>query len=238
MSNSKCTMAVASKMKLSTTDGAEMYNQDHLVQLRKGDRAYDTKCKLTYYHTDMSGVFLVEGTSKVRLPALDGSSISLNAQVQTQINFLDGKMRRRFEDKYSLGKDPMCEKIAGMPLHDTMRMGGSRFVRNLGDVSVTFSCREVMVSAANVTDICYKQVRVVEGGNTYYLDPVTRILLEKGSQTVCSVANVPALQDTKGRIVVFEPETRVVNPKSLQNLVKHRGVVEGKGLYAPTGEKK
>ena len=81
VNNDKCRMAVASKMKLSTTDGVELYNQDHMVQLRKKDRAYDTNCHLTYYHTDMTGVYLVEGTSKVRLPTLDGESISLNAQV-------------------------------------------------------------------------------------------------------------------------------------------------------------
>ena len=129
----------------------------------------------------------------------------------------------------------MCEKIAEMPLHETMRLGGSRFVRNMGDVSVTFTCRAVIVEAANKSDSCYKQVRVVEGEEIYYLDPATRILLQKGSQTVCSVANVPAVQDTKGRLVVFDPEIRVVNPTSLQNLVKHKGVVEAKGLYAPLG---
>ena len=229
----RCKKAVLTKMKLSSTNGVEFYNHEHLVQLRKKTRGYDSRCKLTYFNTDMTGVYIVEKGSKVRLPTSSGESINLNAQVQTQINYLDGELKRRFENRYQLGKDPLCEKIMSVPIHETVRTEGSRFVRNMGDLSVSFKCKEVLVKAANITEECYKQIRVQDGDKIRYLDAATRILLEKGSKTVCSPASIPAILDTKGRTVIFDPKPRVVNPTRIENMVRHDDYVEGKGLYAP-----
>ena len=231
--NERCKKAVLTKMKMSSTDEVELYNHEHLVQLRKKSRGYDTKCKLTYFNTDMTGIYLVEEGSKVRLPTATGESVSLNAQVQTQINYLDGELKRRFEDRYQLGRDPLCEKILSGPIHETVRTEGSRFVRNMGDLSVSFKCEEVIVKAANTTKECYKQIRVEDGENLKYLDAATRILLENGSKTVCSPASIPAILDTKGRTVIYDPKPRVVNPTKIQNMIRHEDYVEGKGLYAP-----
>ena len=231
-SGKECKKAVLVKMKFSTKDGAEYYNHEHLVQLRKKSRGYDTDCGLSYYDTDMTGIYLVEGGSKVRLPTASGQSVSLNAQIQSQINYLDGQLRRRFEERYNLGRDPLCQKILGSPIHETIRTGGARFMRNMGDVSVSFRCKEVLVKAANTTEECYKQIRVENGGKISFLDAGTRILLEKGSKTLCGAANIPAIEDTKGRIVLYDPKPRVINPTAVQNLVRHEDYIEGRGIYA------
>ena len=72
-----------------------------------------------------------------------------------------------------------------------------------------------------------------DGDNIKYLDAATRILLEKGSKTVCSPASIPAILDTKGRTVIYDPKPRVVNPTRIQNMIQHEDYVEGKGLYSP-----
>ena len=231
-SGQKCKKAVLAKMKLTSKDGADHYNHEHLVQLRKKTRGFDTDCGLSYYNTDMTGIFLVEDGSKVRLPDASGQSVSLNAQIQTQLNYLDGQMKRRFEERYNLRRDPLCQQILGAPLHQTIRTGGARFMRNMGDVSVSFKCKEVLVKAANGTEECYKQIRVMNGEKIAFLDAGTRILLEKGSETLCSAANTPAIEDTKGRIVIYDPKPRVINPTGVQNLVRHEDYVEGRGIYA------
>ena len=58
----------------------------------------------------------------------------------------------------------------------------------------------------------------------------TRILLDRGTETICSVANVPIVRDTKGVLFAFDPEPRTVRITDIITIEQSHEGVE-RGLY-------
>ena len=226
----RCNMALIGKMAFQTTDDKAFYNHDRMVQVKKGAATYNAECKIAGWSTDISGLVLVDGRKTMRLRTISSESVNLNAQYQSQLNFLDQEISRKIEESYQLSMDPQCKEIQASSVHQTIRLSHNKFSRNMGDVTATFKCKEVEVKMANVTDKCYKQLRVSQNGRERYLEVNTRILLDRGTETICSVANVPIVRDTKGVLFAFDPEPRTVRITDIITIEQSHEGVE-RGLY-------
>ena len=207
----QCELGVVGKMPLTTTDDRVYYNHDHLVQLTRGITSYDANCGQAYVETDLDGILLIKAVRGIRMGKMNPHSVQFNAQLQTQINYLSTEVSQRFGRQYKKRTDPDCRDIMESPLHQTTKLGSESFLRNLGDVSVKFQCSPIKVQALNTTDKCYKAIPAVDGyGKLWFLEPESKILLEKSSETFCSIANVPIVRAIDGNYYAFDPEPRQV----------------------------
>ena len=226
----KCKMAAITKMRFQTRDGKTLYNHQKMVQLQKLGPIYDAQCDVTGYKTDVKGIILVRGGATLKLREMSEESVSLNAQYQTQLNFIDSEITRKIQEHYTYSIDPKCRAITDAVVHKTRRLRDDVFMRNLGDLTVTFKCSQVVVQASNTTEKCYKQLAVVHNGERKFLDVDTRILIRKGTETFCSLANIPVVRDTRGVLFAYDPKPRNVKVTGIQT-VKEKANLEEKGIY-------
>ena len=229
----QCNLGVVGKMPLTTTNNREYYNHDHLVQLTRGITSYDTNCGQSYIKTDLEGIYMIKAERGIKLAKMNINSVDFNAQLQVQINYLSSEVSQRFGKHYKRNHDPDCRDIMSSPLHETVKLDSNSFLRNLGDVSVKFDCQPIRVNAMNVTDKCYKAVPVTDSlGKPWFLEPESKILVEKSSETFCSVANVPIVRGVDKNYYAFDPKPRQVVITHLSNEIPTSDDSRQKGIYA------
>ena len=228
-----CNLGVVGKMPLTTTNSREYYNHDHLVQLTRGITSYDVNCGQSYVKTDLDGIYLIRAERGIKLAKMNINSLDFNAQMQTQINYLSSEVSQKFGRQYKKRHDPDCRDIMNSPLHETVKIDSNSFLRNLGDVSVKFECQPVRVHAMNNTDKCYKAVPVTDNsGKPWFLEPESKILVEKSSETYCSVANVPIVRGVDRNYYAFDPTPRQVVITTISNEIPSSDDPRQKGIYA------
>ena len=115
-----------------------------------------------------------------------------------------------------------------------MKLPSKRFTRNLGDCSIVFSCPETIVKPSNATkeSRCYVQPEVItREGETRYLDPETKILLEAGTETACTKPTAPVIRDVTNKYYAFLPKPEEVFPTE-ETTVEDDGIEGTRGIYA------
>ena len=229
----RCNIGIVGRMGLTTSDGKTMYNNEHMVQLTKGTTTHDNNCNIDYIHTDMENVYLIQARGSLNLDKVDANSVDLNSQYQTQLNYLESEIRKRMGEKYNDENGAMCSEIMQSELHETKKLKNNKFIRNLGDVSTAFKCTPVVVRAVETTKECYKHVPVVDSaGKRWFLDPESKILLEKSSQTKCNIANVPVVKSLSGNSYAFDPAPKQIMMTRIQNVTVAHEIGGEKGIYA------
>ena len=81
-----------------------------MVQVKKGAATYNAECKIAGWSADISGLVLVDGRKTMRLRTISSESVNLNAQYQSQLNFLDQEISRKIGESYQLSMDPQCKE--------------------------------------------------------------------------------------------------------------------------------
>ena len=212
----QCTKVAAGEYTVQSVDGRTWFNSQHQIQIVAGESRYDEGCKTDLVSTDFEDLYIVKGTNAKRFNELNSNSVSLNAQYQAQINYVRGEARRALNREFTTKNNQLCHFIEDNNIHSNQKADGNVFIRNLGDVTAKFECEKVIVEADNNTKECYKQVAIIDSNqDRRFMDPDTRILLEKGDKTTCTVVDVPAIQATDGRILMYSPEEREVRVDAL-----------------------
>lgn len=210
----KCQLALVSTMNMETIDHKTYYNKDSMIQLRIGGEYFDSKCKIKVIKTNLEDIYLTKPTrtTLLRLPKIDPRSLDIASHYETQLRFLSSEIVRSLRRSYSTATSPDCGFITLDTPMATTRVSGNTFSRNIGDVSVKFTCTQTIVFPANTTQGCYKQLPVTdEQGHHWFLDSATRILLKQGSRTICMPSLVPVYLNTAGDYVTYTPKrTKVI----------------------------
>ena len=226
----ECRMALIDKLSFQTSDDKTYYNHERMVQVKRGQAVYDSDCKVAGWSTDIRGLILVDGRKTIKIRSLTTDAVNINSHYQSQLNYLDREIERKIEERYQLSMDPQCKNIQASSVHQTVRLSHNEFSRNMGDVTVMFKCKEVTVTAANVTDRCFKQLRVNQDGRERYMDVNTRILLDRGTETYCSISAVPVVRDKNGVLLAYDPKPRSVKITDMMTIEKSHEGIE-RGLY-------
>ena len=98
----------------------------------------------------------------LKLQQVNTQEINIASQFNTQIKFLTSEILRNLQDSYKFKDSPSCRTIMGGNTMITTKITGNTFFRNLGDVSILFSCKAITVSPANFTSGCYRQLPVTD----------------------------------------------------------------------------
>ena len=229
----KCQKVAVREMEMKSYDNKIWFNHEHMVQLKRGAKTYDSECKVAGYVTDIPGVYMTTEDAKTTLPLVSEASVKYNAHVQVQLNYIDSEVMRKLKDRYKISVDPQCQELHAATIHKTIRTDENTFVRNVGDATVQFECARVFVKARNPDGQCYKQLPVEdEEGLSWFLDPQTRILVTNGTSTICSLSSVPILRSTEGEFVGHVPEARLVKIRRIDGAQEEDTKSDEKGIYA------
>ena len=214
----KCELGIVGRITLSTIDGKTFFNHPHLVQLTIGTTKHDPNCQASVLRTDLEGIYLTKAILGLKLNQFNTNSVDINSQYQTQINYLAAEVAKSVSNRYREENGLDCVDILEAELHKTTKLHDNSFIRSLGDISIKFRCTPTVVRAIDNSDECYKHVPVVDGaGKTWFLDPESKILLEKSSQTRCNIATVPVIQSLSGNFYAFDPVPRQVHISHLNS---------------------
>ena len=183
------------------------YNDDHQIQLRATDTFYDQDCKIKLMNTDVPGLYL--SPTLVELKSISDRDVDLSTDLQLRFDYTNGKIKEALTHSYK-NRHPMCGKISSNPAEEISRIGDSTFLRNLGEVSVQFSCTKLEVAPV-IDDLCHSMLKVQDHqGKTGFLQPVTRILYQTAVINPCQSSRVPVYRTTKAELVTYSPDRRLI----------------------------
>ena len=183
------------------------YNDDHQIQLRTADTFYDQDCKIKLMNTDVPGLYL--SPTPVELKSISDRDVDLSIDLQLRFDYTNGKIKEALTHSYK-SRHPMCGKISSNPSEEISRIGDSTFLRNLGEVSVQFSCTKLEVAPV-IDDLCHSMLKVQDHqGKTGFLQPVTRILYQTAVIIPCQSSRVPVYRTTKAELVTYSPDRRLI----------------------------
>ena len=229
----RCQKVAIRVMEMKSYDNKIWFSHENMVQLRRGSKVYDNDCNIEGYATDIAGVYITPAKGKVKLPQVSEASVKYNAHIQVQLNYIDAEVMRKLNNRYKISIDPQCQEIHAATIHTTIRTDENTFVRNMGDATVMFECRRINVKVRRVDGRCFKQLPVTaDNGEDMFLDPQTRILVNSGTETLCSLASVPVLRNVEGGFIAHSPEPRLIMTTKIEGNQEDMRKNDEKGIYA------
>ena len=206
----KCQLMTILQTELETATGNEWFNQEVKIQITSLDTYHDTTCDLKITKTTAENIFLVDSSQPTsHLKHINAINIDLSIDLKIRFGYLYSEIRKILQDSYQ-GRNPLCNPISRIGISETQSIGPNKFLRNMGDASVSFSCKQVQV-APSTQDECFSMAKVTDiTGLTWYLNPNNRILMTRAAQVQCTPAELPIYRNTKGQLLLFNPKRTVV----------------------------
>ena len=206
----KCPLMVVMNTNLESTTGHTWFSDQHKIQITALDAYHDTRCDIKVIKTSSDNIFLADNTQPTsHLEHINSINIDLSVDLQIRFNFLYSEISQILHDGYK-DRNPICNNIKSTNLIDTQRIGSSKFIRNLGDISVTFKCQEVRVAPAD-SEKCHSMVPVTDiKGNTWFLNPINRILMKKAITVPCTAATLPIYRNQNDQFLTFNPKRTLI----------------------------
>ena len=227
----ECKKSVITTMKLTTKDGISYINKDHMIKIDKKSRVYNPQCKITYFETNDENLYLMEENEASKLEMYNKASVLVSSHIQTQLDFLGSRVSTVIKDAYSVSTDPQCHEINWAPLHKTLKLSANKFTRNLGDVSVVFTCSALTVELDSNNTQCYIHPPVLTGESSRrYIDPETRIILTDSVSTSCKRDTSPIIKATNGKFYAISPHAIEIVPDKTSRNADKKGE-KTHGLY-------
>ena len=88
----------------------------------------------------------------------------------------------------------------------SQKASDSSFIRSLGDVSILFTCKKVIVAPV-VDPECFSMMKVQEiNGVIWHLEPNTRVLMKKAVTVPCSPTSIPVYLSIQNVFLAYSPE--------------------------------
>ena len=206
----KCQLMTILQTELETATGNEWFNQEVKIQITSLDTYHDTSCDLKITKTSADNIFLVDNSqSTSHLKHINAININLSIDLKIRFGYLYSEIRKILQDSYQV-RNPLCTHIGRIGMSETQTIGPNKFLRNMGDASVSFTCKEVQV-APSTLDGCFFMAKVTDiTGLTWYLNPNNRILMTKAVQVQCTPAELPVYRNINGQLLIFNPQRTLV----------------------------
>ena len=205
------------------------YSDHHQIQIRTLDSFYDQNCKIKLLKTDAPGLFL--STSQVELKSVTEKDIDISIDSLIKFEYTNGKIQDILKNSYK-NRHPMCSKINDNPLDAITRIGDTTFLRNLGEVSVQFSCNKLEVAPV-LDEVCHSMLKVRDHkGSIWFLEAVTRLLFSTSVIIPCESARVPVYRTTGADLVMYSPDRRLITTTGIPEANTTSTSPEAPGIYS------
>ena len=204
----ECNLLKIMEINLQSIRPNVWHSNQRKIELTALDSFYDEKCKIKLIKTTSTNIFLTQQkVTKIENVDIDNTEISVNLAMQFQ--YINSRMFNDMEKNF-YEYHPICNKIK-MLEETTERIDKNTFARNLGDLTVTFQCKETIVAPVSDNQ-CYSMLKVQElNGMTWHLDSDNRILSKTALHIPCSAPFIPIYKTVKGEYVTFRPDRKNIN---------------------------
>ena len=225
-----CPYMVIMKTTMQSNDFMIWYDDVNKIQLSALDTFHDVQCDMKVTKTTANNIFLISTDQTVEhLNHIDSINVDLSMDLQIRFSYLYAELNTMMFTDYN-NRNPLCNTIQGTMIDDTINIGNGMFLRNLGDISVTFTCSKVIVAPVISSD-CYSMAKVSDiQGRIWFLSPVNRMLISQAIVVPCTSATLPVYRSNSNELVVFSPNKSIVTEEKVQNH-QNRSSSSNTGLY-------
>ena len=206
-SKEECKMVKIMEVELESIAEGIWFSNRHQIQIKTLDTFYDQGCKLKLTKTNAPGLFITEKGATIK--DMNSKNVDMSVDLQLRFDYVNSKIASTIVTNYK-NQHPICSKIKETTRESVTRTGESTFIKNLGEVSLEFTCKKIEVTPI-IGKTCNTLLKVRDYSNKeWFLEPVTRILMRYAAETPCSPANVPVYRNTENELVSFIPQKRKI----------------------------
>ena len=226
----KCQLLQIMELTLFSNNGNDWVSHEHKIKISTIDSFHHTGCNIKITKTNANNIFLADPSqNNYQIQQIDTPNVDLSVELQTRFSFIYGEITKLLNQDYK-ELDPICHKFHNTEIADTQRIGNNRFVKSLGDISVSFECMETQV-APNPSEICYTMAAVTDiNGDKWFLNPGNRILMTQAIEVPCVAATFPVYRNKENQMITFNPSKTIINTIHKSHLVTNSTDVNA-GLY-------
>ena len=232
--DSECNLMSVARLKMKSVQTGVWYNDDRKIELTLGESFLNTKCDVLVTRTNLAGLYTASpGQNTDRIRNIDTQNMNPNSHYESQLMYLADRISGEIKTKYMDSTHYNCHEIYRTPLASTRRIKNNMYARNLGDATLIFSCKEMLVAPIE-SPVCHSKlpVRTINGENLY-LDPVTRLLTNDSIALPCSIPFLPAYQTTEGKILIYAPKREEIKPRNPTQQLDRNSSAQSLGIYDP-----
>ena len=226
----RCQLLQIMEINLVSNNGVDWVSHENKIKISTIDSFHHTGCNIKITKTNAENIFLADPSqNNDHIQQIDTPNVDLSVELQTRFSFIYGEITKLLNQDYK-ELDPICHRFHSTEIADTQRVGNNRFVKSLGDISVSFECMETQV-APNPGESCHTMAPVTDmKGDKWFLNPDNRILMTQAIEVPCVAATLPVYRNKENQLITFNPSKTIVN--AIQN--RHpttNSTDENTGLY-------
>ena len=227
----ECNLLQITRASFKTGHDNTVFSDVRGIALTTHHTFHDSKCNIMLTATNLEGVFLVDPDEDItRVHLVDAANIHLNDHYEAQIKFLNLKVQRNMQSFYMDGSSSVCHAVQTSPVASTSWVSGSQFLRNLGDCSVSFSCKKIVVAPILNSTRCFARLPVQDiSGKTYFLDQTNRMLMDHSPPSPCQPSLLPAYRNQDDEIVIYSPDRVILR---VDEVPQNEATLDSTGLYS------
>ena len=226
----RCQLLQIMEINLNSNNGIDWVSHEHKIKISTVDTFHHTGCNIKITKTNANNIFLADPSqNNDMIQQIDAPNVDLSVELQTRFSFIYGEMTKLLNQDYK-ELDPVCHMLHNFDIADTQRIGNNRFIKTLGDISVTFDCMETQV-APNPSELCHSMAAVTDiNGGKWFLNPVNRILMTQAITVPCVAASLPVYRNKDNQMITFNPSKTIINNVQSKHLAPN-STNENTGLY-------
>ena len=226
-----CQLMQIMDLTMESNNDKDWISHLHKIKITSVDSFHHPGCNMKIIKTNIKNLYLSDhGQQNGNIEDVDVKNVDLSAELNTRFGFIYEKMNQQLTRDY-LQVDPICHRFQSSNTEEAQRTDNNRFIKSLGDISISFECREVQV-AHIPSDRCHSMLPVTDlNGIKWFLNPDNRMLRTQAVEVPCNIATLPVYRSTNNLMITFNPGRQVINPESPLPSTPNNTSEDG-GLYS------
>ena len=186
------------------------FSDIHKIEISELESYYHNECRVSIIKTTSPGIYLAPKDQVTsHLKHIDSFNVDISADYQMRFGYINTRLTKDISTRYR-ETHPICAIIRYHSPQGTHRISDHTFIRSLGDVSILFTCKKVIVAPVQDPK-CFSLLRVQDiNGVVWHLEPNTRILMKDAVNVPCSPSSVPIYLSIQNSYLAYVPERTVI----------------------------
>ena len=227
----QCKLMKVMDIIMESNNGKDWVSHEHKIKITVEDSFHHAACNIKISKTNIKNIYLTDQTQQdAMIEDVDSRNVDLSAELNSRFGFIYDEINKQLFREYKL-IDPVCHRFQSSQTNEAQRIGNDIFIKSLGDISISFRCKEVQI-APNPNSKCYTMAPMTDiNGEKWFLNPNNRILTSQAVEVPCNTAILPVYRNENNQMVTFSPGRKIINPeRSLPNT--QNTTSKNQGLYS------
>jgi hypothetical protein len=210
-----CDLLEIMQLSMLSVSPSTWFSDVHKIEISELESYYHTECRVSIIKTTSPGIFLAPNDQVIsHIKHIDSYNVDISADYQMRFGYINTKLSKDISTRYR-ETHPVCAITRFHSPQGTHRISDSSFIRSLGDVSIIFTCKKVIVAPVQDPK-CFSLLRVQDiNGVIWHLEPNTRILMKNAVNVPCSPSSVPIYLSIQNAFLAYAPDRTVISTNNL-----------------------